>query len=189
MLTLKLSRTASAMPGLVAGLPIAVPVAVVVALDTAWWIEAALALSLASALFAAAADAVTGEIPDRLVVIAAAPLAVVATAAALRGDLGVGAGMTVGIVVIAAPLLVLHVVSPSAMGFGDVKLGAVLGAGLGSIDARGALLALCIASAATVVVAAIGRRASVPFGPGLVAGTVVSLVFAGPLFDGQPLWH
>lgn len=189
MLTLKLSRTASAMPGVVAGLPIAVPVAVVVALDAAWWIEAALALSLASALFAAAADAVTGEIPDRFVVIAAAPLAVIATAAALRGDLGVGAGMAVGIVGLAAPLLVVHVVSPSAMGFGDVKLAAVLGAGLGSIDARGAVLALCVASAATVVVAVVGRRVAVPFGPGLVAGAVVSLVLVGPLFEGQPLWH
>lgn len=185
MLTLKLSRSASAMPGLVAGLLIAV----VLLLDAAWWIETALAVSLASAVLAAASDAATGEIPDHLVVIAAVPVAVAAIAAAMRGDSGVGAGVAMGIVGLAAPLAVIHVSSPPAMGFGDVKLAVALGAGLGLIDARAAVLALCIASAATVAVAAAGRRASVPFGPGLVLGTVVSLMLVGRVFEGQPLWH
>ena len=89
----------------------------------------------------------------------------------------------------AGPLLVVHVVSPSAMGFGDVKLAAALGAALGSIDVRAALLALCVGTAATAVVGVARGRATMPLGPGLVVGSVVSLLVISPAVEGAVQWR
>lgn len=80
-----------------------------------------------------------------------------------------------GAVVLAGPILALHLVSPSAMGFGDVKAGVVLGACLGAIDWQLALAGLALAAGATSVTAIVRDRSIVAFGPGLVAGSLIAL--------------
>ena len=51
-----------------------------------------------------------------------------------------------GAALMAAPLLVLHLVSPPSMGFGDVKLALLLGAAVGVLDWQLAIPALALAA-------------------------------------------
>jgi leader peptidase (prepilin peptidase)/N-methyltransferase len=187
MQALNLPRTAtSSTPGLLAGLAIAI----VWVLDEAWWIEGALAVTFASATIAALTDAATSRIPDALVIVAATPI-VAATAFAIAGGTGGGrlAGVALGMGGLAAPLLVIHVVSPGAMGFGDVKLAAALGAALGLVEPQASVVALCIASAVTATVALVRRRSTIAFGPGLVLGAASALVLIQPLLERRSAWR
>jgi leader peptidase (prepilin peptidase)/N-methyltransferase len=187
MHTLQLPRTAtSSTTGLLAG----VAVAIVWVLHETWWIEGALAVTFASATIAALADAATSRIPDGLVIIAATPIAI-AMALAIVGGNGGGrlAGVAFGMGGLALPLLVIHVVSPGAMGFGDVKLAAALGGALGLVEPRASLVALCIASAGTAVVALVRRRSTIPFGPGLVLGAASALMLFQPILERRPAWR
>jgi leader peptidase (prepilin peptidase)/N-methyltransferase len=62
------------------------------------------------------------------------------------------------------------------MGFGDVKAGVVLGAALGTVDWRLGIVALTVAAGLGVVVGAIRRSATIPFGPFLVLGAALALL-------------
>lgn len=130
--------------------------------------------------WAAAVDIRDGRLPNALVAASALPT----TAVVIHG-LTAGAGtdavlaVVVGAALMAVPLFAVHVVAPAAMGFGDVKLAAALGALIGLVDMRGALLALCFASAGTAVVGLATRRPTMPLGPGLVVGTAAAFVVAG----------
>ena len=81
-----------------------------------------------------------------------------------------------GRIAMAVPVLILHVVSPDSMGFGDVKAALVLGAAVGTIDWRLGAVALCLAALSGAVAGVLGRRRTIAFGPCLVFGawTVVS---------------
>lgn len=87
-----------------------------------------------------------------------------------------------GALVAAVPLLVIHLVSPCALGFGDVKFAASLGGLLGIVGAdlsdrvRLVMVALTIASGAAVVGAIAVRRRQLPFGPWLFVGVTATLV-------------
>ena len=96
--------------------------------------------------------------------------------AAGSGDLARSAA--VGAAMLAGPLLLTHLVSPTGMGFGDVKAGAVLGAALGLIDPQVALLALVLGLASAAVWGLARRARSVAFGPGLVTGALLALAIA-----------
>ena len=76
--------------------------------------------------------------------------------------------------VVAGPLLVTHLVTPSGMGFGDVKAGAVLGAAMGLIDVELALLALVLGLGAAAAWGIGTRARSVALGPALVAGALAA---------------
>ena len=78
-------------------------------------------------------------------------------------------------------------VSPAGMGLGDVKLGLLLGVGLGKLVA----VALVFTFAGTTLLSLVllvlrgltARKATFPFGPFLATGAVLALAF------GQPLLH
>lgn len=71
---------------------------------------------------------------------------------------------------------------PVAMGFGDVKLAAVLGALLGVPNLLvGLLLAFVLGAVGGVIGKAMGRGRVVPFGPYLVLGGLIALFFGAPL--------
>jgi leader peptidase (prepilin peptidase)/N-methyltransferase len=70
---------------------------------------------------------------------------------------------------------------PAGMGFGDVKLAVLLGAGLG-LTVMGALLIGLLAAFACAVVILVrkgsaGRKTAIPFGPFLAFGALVALLF------------
>ncbi len=81
-----------------------------------------------------------------------------------------------GIAVLAGPILVLHLVAPAAMGFGDVKAAAVLGAATGYVDWRLTLVASTLAAGTAGAVGIAARLRTVPFGPFLVASAVIVLL-------------
>jgi leader peptidase (prepilin peptidase) / N-methyltransferase len=73
---------------------------------------------------------------------------------------------------------------PVAMGFGDVKLAAVLGGLLGVTGFLvGLLLAVVIGAVVGVAQRALGGSRFVPFGPFLVVGGLLAWAFAAPLVD------
>lgn len=98
-------------------------------------------------------------------------------------------GSLVGAVTLAGPLFAAWWVHPRGMGFGDVRLAVLLGwhAGL-AIAVEGVGLAAFVALAALILsslvgivfglvsVASLGRQ--FPFGPALVAGTLLTVAFA-----------
>mgnify|MGYP000916262924 FL=1 len=162
----------------------AVPVAVIVAVllvagpdPHVWLLVPALALAAA----VAAVDAVHGRLPDPAV-------ALVALVGLVGGALFAGAagieGWVTGAIAGAAPMLVLHLVSPCAMGFGDVKFASALGGVLGSLGsdlATSALmvtLALALASALALIAGAAVRRCGLAFGPWLFLGASIAFVLA-----------
>jgi leader peptidase (prepilin peptidase)/N-methyltransferase len=67
------------------------------------------------------------------------------------------------------------------MGFGDVKAAVVLGAAVGTADARLAAVALCLAAAGGAAVGLATRRRTIPFGPFLVGASLVVLLVHDPI--------
>lgn len=130
-------------------------------------------------------------IPNRVVyptMAAAGPLLVLAAAAGARWEaLGRAALCSAAAW---ALLLVVHVVSPEGMGFGDVRLAAVLGLFLGWLGFGhlflGIFLGFLLAAVAGVVLMLGGRRTrkqAIPFGPFLAAGALLAVLAGAPLLD------
>jgi leader peptidase (prepilin peptidase)/N-methyltransferase len=122
------------------------------------------------------------RLPDPLTLGGTAALVAVLAAGALSGDLGPLARGLLGAVTMAGVLLVLHLASPRGMGFGDVKLGLLLGVLVGSQSVGLVLWALIVAGLAGAIagVALMLRHrrwhVTLPFGPCLVVGAVLVLV-------------
>ena len=138
-------------------------------------------------------DARTHRLPDRIVLPSIA-IALVWSAiwAALDGGLQRLLVPLCGAAVYFGVLLLVHLVSPRGMGFGDVKLAALLGVMLGwctsSTVAAATLVlwALLIgfgSGTAAGLLILIRRRANEPFafGPFLVLGTLVTMLASGSL--------
>jgi leader peptidase (prepilin peptidase)/N-methyltransferase len=168
---------------------VALAVAAVLATALSGLVIGCLLVVAGLATAAAIIDARTGRLPDELLLAATFPLVALVVAAAFEtGDLVAPAlAMGAGAAAFSGPVFLIHLVSPAAMGFGDVKLAAVLGFALGVIDWRLSVLALCLASGGTALVGLARRRTTLPFGPGLVAGALVVAV-ASMLSEGLPTW-
>jgi leader peptidase (prepilin peptidase) / N-methyltransferase len=89
-----------------------------------------------------------------------------------------------------AVFLLLHLVSPRAMGFGDVRLAFLLGLTLGWLGigeaALGLLLGFLYGAAVGLVLLVTGarsRRDHIPFGPFLAAGALTALLFGQAILD------
>lgn len=101
----------------------------------------------------------------------------------------------VGVASFAGPLFILWFVLPRSMGFGDVRLAVLLGWTLafyaGTRPLAGLYLAVtCLALSSMIgllvgvlALGARGRKAQVPFGPALVAGTLVCIALAEPILE------
>ena len=133
---------------------------------------------------AAMIDARRCRLPDRVVVPGIALMILVAlSASAVERSWGPTIETAAGAVVLAGPLALMHVVSPAGLGFGDVKYGALLGAGIGSVGAAGGgLLVLVVAGLLQLVVVWArpwpaqhhpgATRGAAPFGPSLAMASI-----------------
>lgn len=130
-------------------------------------------------------DATTHRIPNRLLL--AAVLTLLASAA-LRGHAALPTSAAIAVVWLVV-LLALHVADPR-LGFGDVKLGGVLGSMVGLASscagwdiAHAALVSAVAFVSGAVLTLAIGARAGrdepVPFASGLVIAVVAVTVSIG----------
>jgi len=84
----------------------------------------------------------------------------------------------------------LAVVYPSGMGFGDVKLAGVLGLVLGwlgwSVVLVGGFLGFllgAVVGGALMLVRKAGRKSKIPFGPFMLAGALLAILWGGQLWD------
>jgi len=116
------------------------------------------------------------------------PIALNTLMASLVGLL-VGGGVIWAVRVIGS-----HVFRQEAMGFGDVKFLAMIGAFLGWRAALLTLLLGCVVGAAVGSISALrGGAARIPFGPYLAIGAAVSLFAEAPIlhfvFDTWPAWQ
>jgi leader peptidase (prepilin peptidase)/N-methyltransferase len=160
-----------------AGLPWAVPAFLYLA-----------AISVALAFI----DVDTHTLPNRIV-LPAYPISLVllAAASAASADWGAIVGALVGGVVLFAFYFALAMIHPSGMGFGDVKLAGVLGLYLGWLGwgplLVGAFSAFVLGGVFSLLLLAarrVGRRSGIPFGPWMLAGAGVGIVFGTALWDG-----
>jgi len=154
-------------------------VAIVAAIATAAFADAPIASALTVALLVPAAliDIHTRRLPDVWVGAAAVVFLVADALDRAIGTSAVPPGhIVLGALIMGGPLLLLHLMSPTSMGFGDVKLAVVLGAAIGATDWHLALPALALAAGATATVGIIGRARSLALGPGLVGATLVALL-------------
>lgn len=151
-----------------------------------WWPSRVLLAPVLVAL--SVIDLRERRLPDRIVL----PATAAGFALLVLGAIGDGepehiVGALAGAATFAGLLLVLHLASPGGMGFGDVKLGVLLGLYLGAMGLGlvvwGMLLGslLGVVAALPVAVRTRDRRAGIPFGPALAAGNVLALLLAGPL--------
>ncbi|MET0663409.1 MAG: prepilin peptidase [Ilumatobacteraceae bacterium] len=140
-------------------------------------VPVASALTVALLVPVALIDTHTRHLPDVWIGAAAVVFLVADALERAVGTAAVPPGQIVlGALIMGVPLLLMHLASPSSMGFGDVKLAVVLGAAVGATDWNLALPTLALAAGATATVGVIGRARSVPFGPGLVGATLVALL-------------
>ena len=163
---------------------VAVAAAVVVVTIAVWSVEipVAAAIGLVAALPAALVDVLDRRLPDRLVARAALAMIAAACIEALTTGTSVRpVDALLGAALLAGPIMVLHLVSPAAMGFGDVKASIVLGAALGLAGPNLSLIALLVASAGTAATGLATRHRYLPFGPGLVLGSMATISVYGVL--------
>jgi leader peptidase (prepilin peptidase)/N-methyltransferase len=136
-------------------------------------------------------DLDTKRLPDPVVAVTAVlALAGFVVAAAVDdrwASLGrAGGGAVLGFVA----LLVIHLVRPDGMGFGDVKLAAVCGLALGWLGLAEVIVGLyggfvlgAVVGVGLMAVGRVRRGVAVPFGPFLAAGTLLTVLVGGPLAD------
>lgn len=134
-------------------------------------------LAVAVLVPAALIDVQTRRLPDTWVVGAAAAFLLADAIARTVGTVdSTPSDVALGVLCMAAPLFLLHLLSPDAMGFGDVKVAVVLGAALGAADWHLALPALALAAGLTATYGLVRQQRHVAFGPGLVGGTLLALL-------------
>jgi leader peptidase (prepilin peptidase)/N-methyltransferase len=153
------------------------------------WVLPAYLVLAASLLVVSVIDLEHYVIPNRVVYpTIALALPLLAGAAALEHDwprfvhalLGGAAAWTL--------LLLVHLISPRGMGFGDVRLSFILGLYLGWLGAGHVALGLflgfflgSVAGIALVIVRRRSRKEAIPFGPFLAAGAMVAVLVGTPL--------
>lgn len=127
------------------------------------------------------------RLPDRIVLPAyVAGGALLLTAAVVTGDLAPWLRALLAAAAVFAVFFLLALISPDGFGFGDVKLGGLLGMFLGWLGwdyvVLGVAAGFLIGTAAAVALVALRRaslRTPVAFGPALLAGALAAMV-AGP---------
>ncbi|MEU8695113.1 A24 family peptidase [Streptomyces sp. NPDC048665] len=124
------------------------------------------------------------RLPDPLTLpLAPAALALLGLAALVPEHAGHWLTALYGALALGAGYLVLFLVHPSGMGFGDVKLAVGMGAVLGwygwSVVLLGAFAGFLLGAlygGALVVVGRAGRRTAIPFGPFLLSGALAGVL-------------
>ncbi|GGP89247.1 prepilin peptidase [Streptomyces roseolilacinus] len=152
---------------------------------TGWRPELAVWLLLAPfALLLAIVDRRVHRLPDHLTLpLAAAVPLLLGVAALLPGRAGSWRLSVLGALALGGAYLVLFLVNPNGMGFGDVKLAFPLGAALGwygwPVLLAGAFAGFLLGAAyglGLIVRRRATRRSAIPFGPFMITGTLLGLL-------------
>lgn len=151
------------------------------------------ALSVAAA---AIEDAFTGRLRDAVVLRGlAVVLAAGVVVAVAERDVGAFVGVVVGALMMSGWMLIVHIVSPGGLGFGDVKFGLLLGCGVGLLAPAGVVVVIVVAVAVQALVTVahwlpaqrsgcVGPGAA-PFGPALAIASLLFVVVVTGLRGGS----
>jgi len=139
----------------------------------------------------AAIDLDVHRLPNALVLPSYPVLAgLLVLAAALGHDPAMLARAGIGAAGLGAAYFAIALAWPGGMGFGDVKFAGLVGAVLGALSYRvlvvGAGAAFLLGAGVGLVLIALrrhSRRSQVPFGPFMVAGSLLALFLGAPLAD------
>ena len=158
--------------------------------DDTWTLPAYLVLT--GALVALAViDFESYLLPNRIVYpLTVATIALLALGALADDDLdALGRGLIAGAIACFV-FVVLHLVSPRSMGFGDVKLSFTLGLALGFLGWGEMILGLFLGFLYGAVIGLIliatrvrGKSQAVPFGPFLAGGALTAILVGIPILD------
>ena len=153
------------------------------------WALPAFLVVVAGLIAISAVDLERFIVPNRILyptLFIAAPLLVLA--AALEDDWAGVRTAAIGGVMAWGLLLVIHLISPRGMGFGDVRLAGLIGMTLGWLSVGHVLVGLFLGflTASVVGVSLIflklkGRKDKVPFGPFLATGAYLAILFGDPI--------
>ncbi|WP_405806381.1 prepilin peptidase [Streptomyces sp. NBC_00210] len=136
------------------------------------------------AVLLAVVDRTVHRLPDQLTLpLAAAAAALLGLAALLPGAAGSWPAALLGGLVLGAAYLVLFLIHPNGMGFGDVKLALSLGVVLGwygwTVLFFGAFAGFLLGSLYGLGLMALrraGRKTAIPFGPFMIVGALCGLL-------------
>jgi leader peptidase (prepilin peptidase) / N-methyltransferase len=159
-------------------------------LGASWAVLPWLALVPAGVMLAVV-DWRTRLLPTRLVWSTYGVVAVLVVAASLAtGDPGAILRAGIGSLVAFAVFFVLWFVSPRSLGYGDVRLAALLGLALGHLGvgetALGLYAGFLVGGLTGVGLRLTGRLAPkqhIPFGPFMLVGAIVGLLWGGSLWE------
>ncbi|MDR7303300.1 prepilin peptidase [Haloactinomyces albus] len=133
-----------------------------------WWAAVPLLVGWLAVVLTTC-DLLAGRLPDALTLSAyPATAAVLGLAACGGGVPGMASRALLGVVLFAGSYACVRLVSPSAMGAGDVKLAGSLGAVAGAVSPGAVLLTMAAAAVVTIAAAGVARRATVPHGPAML---------------------
>ncbi|MEU6081460.1 prepilin peptidase [Streptomyces sp. NPDC047108] len=132
-------------------------------------------------------DLAVHRLPDVLTLpLPAAAAALLGASALLPGHAGSWTGALLGGAGLGAAYLVLFLIHPSGMGFGDVKLALTLGVALGwygwpllFAGAFAGFLFGALYGVGLLLARRAGRKTALPFGPFMIAGTLLGLMLGG----------
>jgi leader peptidase (prepilin peptidase)/N-methyltransferase len=144
---------------------------------------------VAAGVALAAIDLDVMKLPNAIVYPSYVALAVLLTTASfISGSFEPLLRAAVGAVALFVLFLALAIAKPGGMGLGDVKLAGVIGAVLGFLSYPaviiGAFAAFVIGGllgAVLLVAQRAGRKTLVPFGPAMIAGSLVALFASAPI--------
>jgi leader peptidase (prepilin peptidase)/N-methyltransferase len=155
------------------------------------WVLPAYLLLTAALIALSAIDLEHYILPNRVIYpVGIASLPLLAGGAAVDGDFSWFLRACAGAVVAFAFFLIVHLISPRGMGFGDVRLSAILGLYLGYLgwaELAGGLffgfLYGAVVGVALIIAGARGRKQHIPFGPFLAAGTMTFVLIGEPILN------
>ena len=153
-----------------------IPVAASSALGSSLTTAIASAISMFWIFAAAGVDKMCRQLPDALVVLALLPTAMAAAAPTLHGSTTAITSIGIGAATWALPLLVIHVIAPAGVGFGDVKVAGAIGAAV-ALTQHAVVVAggLVVAMVGAIVSGTRSDRRQVALGPYLAGGAVACL--------------
>jgi leader peptidase (prepilin peptidase)/N-methyltransferase len=134
-------------------------------------------------------DIDTQRLPDRIVLPSYPVLLVLLAGAAIyQQDWYALARTGIGCAALFGVYLLIALAHPSGMGFGDVKLAGLLGAGLGYLSwaslvvgAFAAFLLGGVVAIATIALRRGDRKTALPFGPFMIAGMLLGIFLGGSI--------
>lgn len=148
-----------------------------------WWLPIPLSVAWLAVLLTAV-DLKHRRLPNALTLPAYPLVATTLAMATAQGGAQVAQGALIGATALCGTYLAIHLISPKAMGAGDVKLSGTQGAVMGAVGLPAVVVGTTLAALLTLLLnAATPRRlrhhwqSGIPHGPPLLAATYVMATF------------